>query len=336
MEKILITGASGFVGSFLVEEALKRNLKPIAAIRKSSSKQYLQHPSIDFLYLNLYDKNDIKQRIKEYIDQNGPIDYIIHNAGVTKVNKHNEFMQINFECTKNFVEAISELNIAQLKKFIHISSLAAIGAGDNKTLEPVKLNDTPHPNTEYGRSKLKGEMEVCKHTELPWIIFRPTGIYGPREKDYFVFLKTVQNGFEPYIGFKTQYLTFIYVKDLARLIFDALKSPIIHKAYFVSDGNVYTSEEYAHIVKKVLNKKTFKIRVPLTLVKIIAYTIDFIFGLFGKVPVLNRDKYNILSSLNWKCEYEPTFQDFNFTPEYDLEKGVIESVAWYKEHQWLK
>ncbi len=280
MENVLITGASGFVGSFLVEEAIKRNLKPIAAIRQSSSKQYLNHPSIDFIYLNLYDKNDIKQKIKEYINQNGPINYIIHNAGVTKVTKHNEFMQVNFQCTKNFVEAISELNIAQLKKFIHISSLAAIGPGNNQTLEPIKLNDIPHPNTEYGLSKLKGEIEVRNHIELPWLIFRPTGIYGPREKDYFVFLKTIHKGFEPYIGFKTQYLTFIYVKDLVRLIFDALNTPIIHKAYFVSDGNVYTSEEYAHIVKKALNKKTLKIRIPLTVVKIIAYTIDFIFSLF--------------------------------------------------------
>jgi len=334
MKKVLITGASGFVGSFLIEEAIKRGYKPIAGIRTSSSKKYLQQPEIDFIYFNLFDKEQIKQQLEQYIQKNGTIDYIIHNAGVTKVKRLDEFMKVNFECTRNFVEALIESNHIP-EKYIQISSLAAFGPGNNKTLEPVKLNDKPQPNTEYGRSKLKAEEFVRSKTELPWIVFRPTGIYGPRETDYFVYLKTINRGFEPYIGFKSQHLTFIYVKDLARLVFDALESPFKHQSYFIADGNVYLSEEYATIVKKHLHKKTIKLRVPLFLVKLISIILEFIFGLFGRTPVLNKDKYNILSSLNWKCEVEPLYKDFNFKAEYDLDKGVKESIDWYKEHKWL-
>ncbi|NSW44956.1 MAG: NAD(P)-dependent oxidoreductase [Bacteroidales bacterium] len=334
MKKVLITGASGFVGSFLVEEAIKRGYKPIAGIRTSSSKKYLQQPEIDFIYFNLFDKEQIKQQLNQYIQKNGAIDYIIHNAGVTKVKRLDEFMKVNYECTRNFVEALLESKHIP-EKYIQISSLAAFGPGNNKTLEPVKLSDTPQPNTEYGRSKLKAEEFIRSKNELPWIVFRPTGVYGPRETDYFVYLKTINRGFEPYIGFKSQHLTFIYVKDLARLVFDALESPFKHRAYFIADNNVYLSEEYAAIVKKHLHKKTIKLRVPLFLVKFISIILEFIFGLFGRTPVLNKDKYNILSSLNWKCEVEPLQRDFNFKAEYDLDKGVKESIDWYKEQKWL-
>jgi len=334
MKKVLITGASGFVGSFLVEEAIKRGYKPIAGIRTSSSKKYLQQPEVDFIYFNLFDKEQIKQQLNEYVQKNGKIDYIIHNAGVTKVKRLDEFMKVNYECTRNFVEALIESNHIP-EKYIQISSLAAFGPGSNKSLEPVKLNDIPQPNTEYGRSKLKAEEFVRSKTELPWIVFRPTGVYGPRETDYFVYLQTIKRGFEPYIGFKSQHLTFIYVKDLARLAFDALESPIKHQAYFIADGNVYLSEEYAAIVKKHLHKKTIKLRVPLFLVKFISIILESFFGLFGRTPVLNKDKYNILSSLNWKCEVEPLYRDFNFKAQYDLDKGVKESIDWYKENKWL-
>lgn len=335
MKKVLITGASGFVGSFMVEEAIKRGLKPIAGIRLSSSKKYLTQPEIDFLYLNLYDKEQIKQQISAYVQKNGKIDYIIHNAGVTKVRKKSHFMLVNYHCTRNLIEAIIESNNIP-DKYIQISSLAAFGSGNNKTLEPIKLTDTPKPTTEYGRSKLKAEEFVRTKNELPWIVLRPTGVYGPRERDYFVYLQTISRHIEPYIGFKSQHLTFIYVKDLTRLTFDALNSPIIHKSYFVTDGNVYTSEEYAAIVKKHLHKKTIKIKIPLFIVKVISIILESIFGLLGRTPVLNSDKYNILSSLNWRCEIEPLVKDFNFKAQYDLDKGIKESIDWYIENKWLK
>ncbi|MCX7861533.1 MAG: NAD(P)-dependent oxidoreductase [Bacteroidales bacterium] len=334
MKNAIITGASGFVGSHIVEACLQNNIKPFAAIRKTSNTKYLQHPDIQILYLNLNHKDELKEQLNQFLHQHGHIDYIIHNAGITKAKKLTDFYEHNYQTTVNLVDAILELNIP-IKKFIYISSLAAWGAGNPTTLEPVKNSDTPNPKTIYGRSKLLAD-EYIQSKNLPWIIFRPTGIYGPRDIDYLEFFKTIQKGIEPYIGFKKQYLTFIYVKDLARLICLALSSNIVQKSYFVSDGNVYTSEEFARITKTILNKKTIPIRIPLILLKIIVFIIELCYKPFGRTPVLNKDKYYILSALNWKCDIEPTLQDFNFIPQYNLTTGVKETIEWYKQHQWLK
>jgi len=335
MKSVLVTGASGFVGSTVVEACIENNLKTFAAIRKSSNPRYLKDERINIVYLNLNDKEELKTQLQELINKEGLIHYIIHVAGITKAKKLSDFWEHNYNTTINLVDAILELNIP-IEKFVQVSSLAAFGPGDAKTLLPRSLNDAPLPNTTYGKSKLKAEEYVRSKDNLPWLIFRPTGIYGPKDVDYFVYFKTINRKFEPYIGCKEQYLTFIYSKDLANLIVSSLSTPIVKKSYFVSDGDVYTSKEFANITKNILKVKTFRLVVPKFIVKIIAYTLDFLYKPFGRAPLLNVDKYNILTSINWKCEVEPLFKDFNFKPQYNLEKGITETIKWYKENGWLK
>lgn len=335
MKTVLVTGASGFVGSFIVEATIRAGFKTLAAIRKTSSTRYLNIDGINLVYLNLNNQNELKHQLQDIIQQNGPLHCVVHNAGVTKVKRISDFYEHNYQTTVNLVDALLELNIT-LDKFVYMSSLAAWGPGNPKTLEPVKLSDTPMPDTEYGKSKLLADEYVRSKHQLPWIILRPTGIYGPRDVDYFAFFKTIKNGFEPYIGFRQQYLTFIYVKDLARLVVEVLKSPMVHKAYFVTDGNVYTSEQFSFFTKQFIRKKTISVRVPLFLFKIIVTLAELLYKPFNRTPVLNKDKYHILSATNWKCETEPLKSDFNFVAQYDLYNGLSETIQWYKEQQWLK
>lgn len=333
--KILITGASGFIGSFLVEKALEKGFDTYAGIRKSSNKQYLQDERIKFIDLNYSDPCVLTRQLSDFKRDNGKFDYIIHNAGVTKCDDKRNFDRINFEFTKNFVNALIETDMVP-QKFVYMSSLSAWGSGNEKTLAPIMLLDEPRPNTLYGVSKLKAEQYIQSLNGFPYIFARPTGVYGPREKDYFVFNKTVKQGIEPSMGFKPQYLTFIYVHDLVKFVFMALESAVVQRGYFITDGHVYTNQEYADIVKKRLGKKrTIKIKVPLFLVKGIAFMLDTVCGWFGKTPTLNKDKYKLISATNWICEIEPLRQDFNFVADYDLDRGMKESIDWYKQEGWL-
>jgi nucleoside-diphosphate-sugar epimerase len=255
--------------------------------------------------------------------------------GVTKCKNKDDFDRINCGYTKNFVDALIESGSVP-DKFVYISSLSAWGPGDAKTGRPIMLSDEPKPDTLYGASKLKAEQYIASLPDFPYIFLRPTGVYGPREKDYFVFNKTVAGGIEPAMGFQTQYLTFIYVRDLVKLAFLACRSNIVQKAYFVTDGKEYTDKEYAAAVKKHLGRKhTLKLRTPLFLVKFISYFLDTVCGWFGQTPTLNKDKYKILRVMNWRCENKPAEDDFNFKADYDLDKGTEEAIKWYKQEKWL-
>ncbi len=125
------------------------------------------------------------------------------------------------------------------------------------------------------------------------------------------------------------------MKDLVRLLFDILNSSIIRKSYFISDGREYDTKTFAAITKKVLKNKTIKITVPPLIIKQLAFSLEKMFGLWGVIPTLNSDKYKVLSSTNWRCETEPLQTDFGFVAEYDLERGIRETIDWYKTQHWL-
>jgi nucleoside-diphosphate-sugar epimerase len=334
MASVLITGASGFIGSFLVEEGLKKSFEVFAGIRKSSSRKYLQDPSIRFIEFDFSTKEKVVETLLACKSEHIRFDYIIHNAGLTKVKRKEDYYNVNCGNTRNFIEALIETQMVP-EKFVFISSLAAFGPGNPDTGDPVRLLDEPKPIELYGKSKLEAERYITSLKDFPWLIFRPTGVYGPRETDYYVFFQTISRGLEPYIGFRKQILTFIYVRDLVRLIFLAIESPHVNKAWFVSDGKEYPSELFASITKKALGRRTIRFTVPLFLVRAIAVAGENVASLWGSIPTLNTDKYNVLRSTNWRCEVEPLDRDFGFKAEYDLEKGVAETLDWYKQEKWL-
>ncbi len=328
MKKILITGASGFIGSFLVEEALSRGYEVYAGVRKSSSKEYLQNPAIHFIELDFSSKKNIKKELQSF-------DYIIHAAGLTKSCRETDFELVNYQYTVNLIEALQETNQVP-DKFIFISSLAVYGPGNPNKPVPIKVNDPKKPITLYGHSKLKTEKYIQSLTSFSYLIFRPTGVYGPREKDFYVMYKTVKSGIETYIDTKQQYLTFVYVKDLTKVFFDALASDIKQKTYFVTDLNNYTAQDLNNYVKQALKVKTITIIFPRLLIKGLAYLSEKFSCLFtGKAATLNTEKYKEIIQKNWLCDSTELVNDFDYRPKYDLESGLEESIQWYKKNKLL-
>lgn len=334
MNKILITGASGFIGSFLVEEGLKRNYEVYAGVRRTSSRQYLQDSRIKFIELDFSNKQKLVATLKNHAAQNGPFDYIVHNAGSTKTLSDNGFIQSNAQFTEHFVTAIKEAAIIP-GKFVYISSLAAIGPGDAKSLKPVLLSDVPKPVSLYGESKLQAENFIRSQPGLPYLILRPTGVYGPRDKDFLVYFKSLNNSLDLQIGRKKQNFSLIYVKDMARAVFCAIESDKINTAYFVSDGKAIDSAIFSKTIKEKLGKKAVHITIPLTAAKAYVAINDNICRRLKIVSPLNKDKFKELTNLNWLCEAEPLMRETGFVPQYTLEQGVQETIAWYRQMKWL-
>jgi exodeoxyribonuclease VII large subunit len=146
---------------------------------------------------------------------------------------------------------------------------------------------------------------------------------------------TINKGLEPHIGSFTQQLSFVYVKDLAAVLVKALFSPLVSKQYNVSDGNIYNRYALADFIKKALQKKTFKFHLPVPIVGAMATLMDVFYAKSRNTPALNKEKMAELTAINWACNIDHVKADLGYEPEYDLEKGLNETVSWYKSNNWL-
>ncbi len=338
--KILITGASGFIGSFIVEEALRQGLETWAAVRKSSSKAFLQDERIHFIELNLSSEEALKEQL-----QGHAFDYVVHAAGVTKCLHKEDFRRINTEGTMNLVRAIMELKMP-IKRFVYISSLSIMGAiREQQPYTEIQENDTAQPNTAYGKSKLEAEewlsrlnKELGARNEelLPYVILRPTGVYGPRERDYFMMFKSIKAHTDFAVGYQQQDITFVYVTDVVQAVFQALEKGKTGRRYFLSDGAVYQSSTFSNLIRKELgNPWWIRITAPIWLLRIITFCGEYFGRMTGKVTALNNDKYNIMRQRNWRCDITPAREELGYEPKVQLEEGVKRSVKWYQENGWL-
>ena len=330
--KILITGASGFIGSFIVEEALKQGFETWAVIRKSSSKEYLQDERIHFIELNLSSKAQLIEQLRPH-----QFDYVVHAAGVTKCLNKADFRRINTEGTKNLVDALLDLQMP-LKRFVFLSSLSVFGAiKEQLPYDEIREDDTPKPNTEYGRSKLEAERYINSiGSRLPYIILRPTGVYGPREKDYFMMAKSIKQHIDFAVGYQRQDITFVYVTDVVQAVFLALEKGETGRKYFLSDGQVYQSTTFSDLIHEELGRPWWlRITAPVWVLRVVTFFGEYIGHMTGKVTALNNDKYNILRQRNWRCDIEPARRELGFEPKVQLKEGVKTTIQWYKDHKWL-
>lgn len=328
--KILVTGASGFIGSFIVEEALRRGFETWAAVRGSSSREYLRDERIHFLELNLSSKEQLMEQLR-----GKDFDYVVHAAGVTKCLDKADFHRINTEGTRHLIDAIMAVSMP-IRLFIFISSLSIFGAiREQQPYEEIRESDTPQPNTEYGRSKLAAEQYLAS-TSLPYVILRPTGVYGPREKDYFIMAKSIKQHSDFAVGFKPQDITFVYVQDVVQAVFLALEKGKTGRKYFLSDGQVYRSTTFSNLIHEALGRPWWiRITAPVWVLRVVTFFGEHIGRLTGKVTALNNDKYNILKQRNWRCDIQPAMEELGYTPQYDLQRGVSETIRWYQENHWL-
>ena len=329
--KILITGASGFIGSFIVEEALRRGFETWAVVRKSSSRAFLQDERIHLIELNLSSEEQLTAQLKDH-----QFDYVVHAAGVTKCLHKEDFFRINTEGTKHFVRALLATQ-NNLKRFVYISSLSIMGAiREQQPYQEIREDDEAMPNTAYGKSKLDAEQWLDTVKDLPYVILRPTGVYGPRERDYFMMAKSIKAHTDFAVGFKQQDITFVYVTDVVQAVFLACEKGVTGRRYFLSDGEVYQSSTFSNLIRKELgNPWWIRITAPLWLLRIITFCGEYIGKMTGKVTALNNDKYYIMRQRNWRCDIEPARRELGYEPQVKLEEGVKRSIAWYKENNWL-
>lgn len=331
-KNILITGASGFIGSFLVEKAVEKGYETFAGIRSSSSRKYLNREGVHFLELDFNSDRALDATLSEYAGRHGGFEYIIHTAGLTKTNHLPDFDRVNFEGTRRFVEAIRRNQLVP-EKFVFISSLASYGPGIGHS--PVLSGSEQKPVTAYGKSKLLAEQFLYTQTDFPFVIVNPTAVYGPRDKDFYFLLKSIEQHLELYIGDKNQLLSFVHVDDLVDAIFLAAESPAFRQNLLVGDLETYTSRQVNELIKEQLKAKTVSLVVPASIATVFALFSETIGKMRGEVPILNRERLKEFKARNWSIDCSG-IASLGYQPRYKLENGLSQTINWYREQGLLK
>lgn len=334
--KVLVTGASGFIGSFIVEQGLEKGYSVWAGMRCGSSRRFLADERINYVELDFSSNERLTAQLLAFKAAHGAWDYIVHAAGVTKCLDKKEFFRVNYEGTKNFVDALSATGMKP-KKFIYLSSLSIFGPlHEEQPYTPITESDTPAPNTAYGESKILAERYIMEHVQFPYVILRPTGVYGPRERDYFQMAVSIKNHVDFAVGYKPQVITFIYVKDLVKAVYLAIESRVENRCYFVSEPRGYDSRAFSDLIQREMGiRHVLHIKAPVWLLWVISACAEWLSHLSGKPSTLNGDKYKIMKQRNWLCDTSPIEKELGFSIDYPLDRGVKEMIEWYKREKWL-
>lgn len=330
--RLLIVGGGGFIGGHIVAGALNRGFDTWVAVRASTSRSRLDDPRLHMLVLDYDSSGQMSRALADALPDGEAWDMVIYNLGATKCINFTDFNRINYLYLQRFVEAMRSAG-KMPRRFLYMSSLSALGPGDEKGFEPLTDLTIPAPNTRYGVSKIKAEtfLETC--ADLPWTIFRPTGVYGPCEQDYLMMIKSIDSHFDFGVGMRRQMLTFIYVTDLVNAMFDALATDTtVRRKYIISEDRAYTQKEFRRIVARHLRTRmVIPVKLPMWMAYVASVVAEKIGTLRGKPSTLNRDKYKIMKQRNWNCDVSHAKADFGFHVDYPLERGVALTVASYLE-----
>lgn len=332
--KALVTGASGFIGSTLIEQLAARGIEVDALMRKTSDDSNLKGLKYRRVEGDLSDADSLKRAVEG-------VDYVFHLAGAVTAKDRAGYFRHNAEGTRRLAEAAAETG-GSLKRFVHVSSLAAAGPASSR--DPRREGDPNAPVSAYGESKLQGEVEVLRHKDrLPVVIVRPPMVFGPKDKGVFVVMQTVARNLMPLMQGSAEgghkYYSSVHVDDLCQGIVQAGLAPLEKvpsgEIFYISSDEIHSYEELLKAMSESLGKRPIRVRVPMLALTAAAHALGGVSKLTGKSFALNPDKLNEILPDYWICSNAKAREVLGFRPRHDLSSGIAQTVEWYKRNQWL-
>lgn len=322
--KVLITGASGFIGSRLREELLAAG-SDVVAIRRPGSPASRVGRSLEADYSQVTDLERIMRAEKP--------DYVLHVAGVTKGSAYEDFRLGNVMPTRNLLTALRSEH-PEPKRFVLVSSLSSYGP--SATSAPHREENPPRPIEHYGESKLEAERVVENESgEVPWTIVRPSGVYGPGDVDYFNLFQSAMLGFNVFFGNRHRCMSVIYVDDCVRGILQAAQhEQSSEKGYFLTSDVQVTWEEFQEEVVRVVGRPVRTIDLPEQVMSVAAIGGELATRADKKPRLLNLQKARMGAQEAWTCAGDAAERDFGFTTEVDLAEGIRRTHEWYLDNDW--
>ena len=330
-DRVLVTGANGFVGSHLVEELLARGYQVRCMVRRTSHLDYVRDLPVEWAYADVRDPEELLRACEG-------VDAVCHCAALTRAVDRDTFMRVNAEGTQALARACLEA-IPALHRFLFVSSQAAAGpsAGPDDVLDE---SSAPRPVTWYGQSKLAAEQALAALSQeaggrLPLTIVRPTPVMGPRDRDFLAYFRLIRRGLNLQIGREQQRVRLIAVHDLVDLIVLALEAERAAGQLYFAGAFECTYEEIAQAIAAVLARRPRRVAIPMSLLAMMAPFSRLQGRLTGQPVLLNDQRLIDLRQRYWLCSAAKAQSELGFVPRYDLERLVRETAHWYQEQGWL-
>ena len=324
--RVLVTGGSGFLGSWVCELLSKRGDDVRALVRRTSNTEHLKTlERVELAEGTIEDARSVEEAARG-------VDAIVHCAGLVKARNEDELRAVNVEGSRNAMAAAKKHGV---RRFVLVSSLEA--SGPSRDGRPVAV-EHEHPCTAYGRSKLAGEKAVLEHQDdVHAVVLRPGAIYGPRDVEILEAFKSIKRGLLPTFAGGNALGAFVWGPDCANACIRALEAEVPSgSVYFVDDGGPPVSQrEFLEMIEHALGRRALvRMSLPKGLLKTVALGVEAYGRASGKAVMLTREKADMLLQ-HFVCDSSRTQKDLGWKPEVPLREGVGRAVAWYRENGWL-
>lgn len=314
--KILVTGATGFIGQHLTRRLVSSGNEVIALVRNPQKAAALNYPGVSFL------KGDLSIFTQPALEL-PQCDIVIHLAGQIIAKKSAEFEHTNFHAVKNLVACLMR-QTWQPRRFIFASSLAAAGPTEFNT--PLSEQNQPNPNDPYGKSKWEAERFLAT-APFPVTAFRPGAVLGPRDQAFLTVYKMARNGLGLQMRGMNSQFSFVYIDDLTSAIEKMLGvSHEKNETYFVSHDDIVDVSTLWKNVGEVMNKKVAMIKVP----RLVARSLMRLGILIDErqyiqmiTPAYLGSSRLLQDNLGWKAQT-------------DLKSAIEKTYIGYLKDGWLK
>ncbi len=327
MKKALVTGATGFVGSFLVEALLDRDRDVHCVVRRSSNLRWLKQLPVKFVTWDLVNDPPPREHLSD-------VNEVYHAAGVLSARSRDGFFRVNADGVEQLLDALHDAN-APVERLVMISSLAAAGPARNRV--PLTEDDPPDPVSNYGKSKREGERRLLRHANgYDYTIIRPPVIIGPRDEMVLDMVEMVDTGIVPKFGRYKTY-SFIYVSDLVRGICRAMETDRArNEIYFLSHPEPVGWTEFLTEIGHALDRNPTVIPVPDHLATILATIGAYVDGIPGLKDSFTRDKALEMQQRAWLCSSKKARDHLNFQCSVDFENTIRNTIDWYRQNGWIR
>lgn len=329
--KSLVTGATGFIGSFVAEMLKERGHDVRLLVRSESRLRDNFKDGYEII------KGDVTQSPEDLKSAVEGCDYVFHVAGLIKGRTQKDFDAVNSVGTRNLCQA-AKLAGSGLKRFLLVSSLAAVGPCHDRR-HIIDESTPPSPVTYYGRSKLMGENWALEFkNDFPLTIIRPPAVYGPRDTGFLELFEFMAKGVAMRIGRREQVFSMIHGKDLARgCIEAALSEDTIGETYFLTAERPVTLTELNAVIRDILKPSKNKTLVaPVWVAKAFARWNDILQMITRKPRLPNSDKMQELLPQYWICTSAKAKNMFGFETQIGFQDGMNETADFYRDENWIK